>query len=84
MSKILNDNGWKHLFGIIKGAFVSNTDVEEATLVDVYSKTETDTALSGKVDKVAGKGLSSNDFTATYKNEIDTLWSDYQDALNLI
>lgn len=39
---------------------------------------------STKVDKVTGKGLSSNDFTDTYKSEIDTLWSDYQDALALI
>lgn len=27
--------------------------------------------LSGKVDKVAGKGLSTNDFTDAYKNKID-------------
>ncbi len=29
------------------------------------------TALNGKVDKVSGKGLSTNDFTDTYKNEAD-------------
>lgn len=29
------------------------------------------TALSGKVDKVSGKGLSTNDFTAAYKTKLD-------------
>lgn len=32
----------------------------------------TASALDGKVDKVAGKDLSTNDFTTTYKNQIDT------------
>lgn len=30
-----------------------------------------DIDLSGKVDKVSGKGLSTNDFTDAYKNKID-------------
>jgi hypothetical protein len=29
------------------------------------------TALDGKVDKVSGKGLSTNDFTNTYKSNVD-------------
>lgn len=29
------------------------------------------TALSNKVDKVSGKGLSTNDFTTAYKNKVD-------------
>ena len=29
------------------------------------------TKLEGKVDKVEGKGLSSNDFTAAYKTKLD-------------
>lgn len=33
----------------------------------------TTTALSNKVDKVDGKGLSTNDFTAVYKNKLDDL-----------
>mgnify|MGYP000923568490 CR=1 FL=1 len=32
-----------------------------------------DTNLSGKVDKVSGKGLSTNDFTSTYKTKLDNL-----------
>lgn len=31
------------------------------------------TALSGKVDKVTGKGLSTNDFTADYKTKLDNI-----------
>ena len=34
------------------------------------------TLLSGKVDKVDGKGLSTNDFTDSYKTKIDGLQSD--------
>nr|DAO46386.1 MAG TPA: hypothetical protein [Caudoviricetes sp.] len=37
-----------------------------------YAKTtDVNTALSGKVDKVSGKGLSTNDFTAGYKSKLD-------------
>lgn len=46
------------------------------------------TALNGKVDKVAGKGLSQNDFTDALKNKLDGLLNgsqyydkDYIDAL---
>lgn len=37
-----------------------------------YTKGETDTLLIDKVDKVSGKGLSSNDFTNSDKNDIAT------------
>jgi hypothetical protein len=36
-----------------------------------YTKTEVDTALSNKVDKIAGKSLSENDFTNDYKTQVD-------------
>jgi len=39
-------------------------------LSDYYNKTETDTLLSGKVDKVAGKGLSTEDYTTAEKNKL--------------
>lgn len=39
--------------------------------LDVYTKDETDTLLDGKVDKVQGKGLSTNDFTDSYKDKVD-------------
>lgn len=40
-------------------------------------------AEGGKVDKVAGKGLSTNDFTTAYKNQIDTNTSNIGNLSNL-
>lgn len=40
--------------------------------------------LNGKVDKVDGKGLSTNDFTTTYKNQIDTNTSNIGNLSNLV
>lgn len=40
---------------------------------DKVDKEVMDTALGNKVDKVAGKGLSSNDFTTTEKTKLSTL-----------
>ena len=37
-----------------------------------------DTQLGNKVEKVPGKGLSTNDFTNNYKNKIDTLQNIYR------
>ena len=37
-----------------------------------------DTQLGNKVEKVPGKGLSSNDFTNNYKDKIDTLQNIYR------
>ena len=47
----------------------------ESTLSDnkVPSEKLTETTLDTKVDKVTGKGLSTNDFTNSYKNTIDGL-----------
>lgn len=38
---------------------------------DSITKTEVENLLSNKVDKVSGKGLSTNDFTAAYKTKLD-------------
>lgn len=39
-----------------------------------YAKTaDVNTALSNKVNKVSGKGLSTNDFTAAYKSKLDSI-----------
>lgn len=35
-----------------------------------YTESEADTKLSGKVDKVSGKGLSTEDYTTTEKNKL--------------
>ena len=37
---------------------------------DYYDKTEIDTALSGKVDKVTGKGLSTEDYSSAEKTKL--------------
>ena len=58
------------------GADVGITNVTglETRLTNIESKnTSQDTAINGKVDKVTGKALSTNDFTNTYKNKIDGL-----------
>lgn len=47
---------------------IGNTSVD---LSNYYTKTQTDTLLADKVDKVAGKGLSTNDFTNAYKDMLD-------------
>lgn len=39
-------------------------------LSNYYTKSETDTKLTTKVDKVLGKGLSTNDFTSAEKTKL--------------
>lgn len=46
--------------------FVSSSDLP----TNFYSKTQTDTLLGGKVDKIAGKGLSTEDYTSSDKNKL--------------
>lgn len=41
-----------------------------SALAAYYTKTEMDTALAGKVDKVNGKGLSTNDYTDAEKTKL--------------
>ena len=41
-----------------------------ADLSNYYTKAQADTLLAGKVDKEAGKGLSTNDFTTAEKNKL--------------
>lgn len=48
-------------------------------LSQYYKKTETDNKLSSKVDKVAGKQLSSNDFSNAEKAKLQSL-SNYDDT----
>lgn len=40
-------------------------------LSNYYTISQVDSLLSNKVDKVSGKGLSTNDFTTTLKNKLD-------------
>ena len=50
---------------------LANIDISEASLTNYYDKTETETLLSNKIDKVTGKGLSTNDFTDTFKQALE-------------
>ena len=45
--------------------------LDNISLDDYYDKTQTETLLSNKVDKVTGKGLSTNDFTDTLKQALE-------------
>ena len=42
----------------------------KANASDVYTKTEIDSSLSNKVDKVTGKGLSTEDYTTSEKTKL--------------
>lgn len=55
----------------LENAMAHNQDVILETLDDFYE--EYKKAIELKVDKVEGKGLSTNDFTDEYKNKIDTI-----------
>ena len=45
-------------------------DADPAVSIDVYTRAQTDTMLANKVDKVKGKGLSTNDFTTEEKTKL--------------
>lgn len=49
----------------------ANLGSTSVDLTNYYTKGQTDTLLDSKVDKVVGKGLSTNDFTNAYKSILD-------------
>ena len=53
----------------LKNTVSDKADASALTALD----TELTKALEGKVDKVSGKGLSTNDFNNTYKSKLDNL-----------
>lgn len=57
-------------FTSYKSEVTDNLELK-ANKADTYTKTQVDTSLASKVDKVSGKGLSTNDFTAAYKTKLD-------------
>ena len=62
--------------------FVSNEGGGGGGTVDLsnyYTKPETNTLISSKVDKVEGKQLSTNDFTTALKNKLEGL-TNYDDT----
>lgn len=56
-----------------------DTGVSDVTVdgTSVVTNGVASVVLSGKVDKVSGKGLSTNDFTNTYKTALDNLDTTY-------
>ena len=60
-------------YGIVdlENAMEHNQDIIEELMEGAYEELEKEIEL--KVDKVEGKGLSTNDFTNEYKNKIDTI-----------
>ena len=61
-----NYNQWMYINNA--WANIGSTSVD---LTNYYTKTQTNTLLNDKVDKVSGKGLSTNDFTNAYKSILD-------------
>ena len=57
----------------------SNGGDENVDLSDYYTKSQISNLLSGKVNKVTGMGLSTNDFTNALKTKLDNL-SNYDDT----
>lgn len=66
-------------YAYINGTWYDIGITGEIDLSNYYTKTEADTLLNGKVDKIAGKGLSTNDFTNTDKTQITTNKDDISD-----
>lgn len=79
----ISANGWEgNVVGDVTGTASQATTASKATadgsgnnIVDTYA---TKTALDNKVDKVTGKGLSTNDFTTAEKNKLSGIESGAQ------
>jgi len=57
------------------GTYTVASGTTTITLPDYYTESEIDNLLDNKVDKVAGKGLSTNDFDNAYKTKLDGIAS---------
>ena len=60
----------KSEFNTYKGQVSDSLDLK-ADKSTTYTKTEVDSRLNNKVDKVNGKGLSTNDFTTALKTKLE-------------
>lgn len=81
-SALANANSYtdKKIADLINGApetLDTLKEIADAMAEDKKVVEALNTAIGTKVDKVEGKGLSTNDFTATYKSAIDNLPSSY-------
>ena len=73
------NNATTKLSGIADGANKTTVDSSlSSTSTNPVQNKVINSALSGKVDKVDGKGLSTNDFTTTLKNKLDGIASGAQ------
>lgn len=74
-SEIDGDATWKDSAGGDALPIGSIVDYDGDTVPEGYEEVEdtVDQTLENKVDKVAGKELSSNDFTDEYKNKLDKI-----------
>lgn len=61
------------------GEWYNAENSENADLSNYYSKSQIDNLLANKIDKAAGMGLSSNDYTTAEKNKLSSL-SNYDDT----
>lgn len=66
---------WTWIKGLLSsesGVDISGNAATATTAAGYTSGGAIDTALQGKVDTAEGKGLSTNDFTDTYKSNVDS------------
>lgn len=66
------NNRFQQLIGAAPEAIDTLEELADALNNDPDFAATITTSLSGKVDKVTGKGLSTNDFTDVYKNKVNS------------
>lgn len=66
------NNRFQQLIGAAPEAIDTLEELADALNNDPDFAATITTSLSGKVDKVIGKGLSTNDFTDVYKNKVNS------------
>ncbi|MDE6678372.1 MAG: hypothetical protein K2K02_04960, partial [Ruminococcus sp.] len=70
-SYVMDSNGIWYNADNNSGNSGNTGDLGNVDLSNYYTKSQTNNLISGKVDKVSGKGLSTNDFTNEYKAKVD-------------
>ena len=75
----IGDNGNWLVWSMTENKYVDTGIYATVDIGEFYKKSETDEKLSGKVDKVTGKGLSTNDYTDEEKEKLKGL-SNYDDT----
>ena len=75
----IGDNGNWLVWSMTENKYVDTGIYATVDIGEFYKKSETDEKLSGKVDKITGKGLSTNDYTDEEKEKLKGL-SNYDDT----